>query len=253
MKVIETVSEFKKLRNEWREQKLSLGFVPTMGALHQGHISLLERAQKENARTAVSIFVNPTQFSDPKDLEKYPQPRERDLMMLQRAGVSAVFVPAPQEIYHDGYRFTVTESMLSGILCGPGRPGHFNGVLTVVMKLLHIAGADKAYFGEKDYQQLKLIQDMAAAFLMDTDIVACPTVREADGLAMSSRNARLTNEQRERAPLIRRALVNSNSTAEARAMLTEAGFDVEYVEEHWGRRFVATKLGDVRLIDNVAL
>ena len=252
MKVIETVSAFKSLRQEWRAQKLTLGFVPTMGALHQGHLSLLERARKENARSAVSLFVNPTQFNDPKDFEKYPQPRERDLMLLERAGVSAVFVPAPQEIYHDGYRFTVTESMLSALLCGPGRPGHFNGVLTVVLKLLNIAGAEHAYFGEKDFQQLKMIQDMAAAFFLDTKIVACPTVRERDGLAMSSRNLRLTPEQRQLAPQLFRVLTEASTPDEAAQQMNAAGFKVEYVEEHWGCRFVAATLGEVRLIDNVA-
>lgn len=249
MKIIESAAEFKA----FSKQGSSLGFVPTMGALHEGHMSLIARAQKENARTAVSIFVNPTQFNNPQDLEKYPRPMEKDLQMLRDAGVDAVFLPKADEIYADGYKFELREKEFSQVLCGPTRPGHFEGVLTIVMKLFNIVQPTKAYFGEKDYQQLRLIQDMAKTFFLDVEVVACPTLREADGLAMSSRNLLLTEEEREKAPLIYRLLSTAMTPKEIADELTLAGFKVDYVEEHWHRRFVAAFLGNVRLIDNVEL
>lgn len=250
MTVIKSAAEFKRERKQWGS---SLGFVPTMGALHAGHGSLIERARAECGRVAVSLFVNPTQFNDPKDFERYPRTLERDLELLSSQDVDAVFVPRPEDIYRNGFRFEVSENSLSGVLCGPKRPGHFTGVLTVVLKLLNIVGPSRAYFGEKDYQQLKLIQDMASALFLNCEIVACPTVREADGLAMSSRNALLSEEQRRIAPALYRILREAPDAAEAESRLSEAGFRVDYVEEHWGRRFAAALLGSVRLIDNVEL
>lgn len=232
---------------------MSVGFVPTMGALHAGHFSLIERSKNECDRTVVSIFVNPTQFNNPQDLEKYPRPIEQDLALLKSAGVGAVFLPRAEEMYADAYRFELREKELSRVLCGPTRPGHFEGVLTVVMKLFGIVSPSKAYFGEKDYQQLRLIKDMAAAFFLDTEVIACPTLREADGLAMSSRNLLLSAEHREKAALIYKLLAGPGTAGEVSAALTAAGFKVDYVEDHWGRRFVAAFLGNVRLIDNVEL
>lgn len=249
MKILETVAEVR----QWRETHKDVGFVPTMGALHAGHVSLIERAAKDCTQVMVSIFVNPTQFNDAKDLERYPRPQTEDLALLERTGATAVFLPRPQAIYNDHYRFEVREKELSQVLCGPTRPGHFAGVLTVVMKLLNIVQPQRAYFGEKDFQQLKLIQEMTQAFFMATEIVPCPTVRESDGLAMSSRNALLTVEQRKLAPTLYRILKAAPSVNEAESALTEVGFKVDYVEEQWGRRFVAAFLGEVRLIDNVAL
>ncbi len=251
LKIIETVSEFKRCRGEWRAQGLDIGFVPTMGALHQGHVSLIERAKQDCSRVVVSIFVNPTQFNDAKDFQNYPEPRAQDLELLERGEISAVFLPQRREIYQDECRFEIREKELSRVLCGRTRPGHFEGVLTVVMKLLGIVQPERAYFGEKDFQQLKLIQEMVSAFFLDTKIIPCPTVRESDGLAMSSRNTLLSPAQRELAPLLYRILTTAPTVAVASERLTEAGFKVDYVEEHWGRRFVAAFLGTVRLIDNV--
>jgi pantoate--beta-alanine ligase len=233
-----------------------VGFVPTMGALHDGHLSLIERAQAENDHVIVSVFVNPTQFNDPTDLEKYPRPIERDLELLRAAGVDVAFLPQPEEIYFDHYRFKVTENDFSKQLCGAHRPGHFDGVLTVVLKLFQLTRPDRAYFGEKDYQQLQLIKDMSAALFLDIDVIPCTTKRESDGLAMSSRNLRLTPEQREIAPKIYRVLralsTQQTDASGARRELEAAGFRVDYVEKHFGRWFAAAYLGDVRLIDNVA-
>jgi pantoate--beta-alanine ligase len=234
-----------------RGDGLSLGFVPTMGALHDGHLSLVERARRDNDRVAVSIFVNPTQYDDPADLERYPRPFAADLAACGRAGVDLVLAPDVDELYADGYRFKVTEAPLSGELEGAHRGGHFDGVLTVVLKLLNIVGADRAYFGEKDWQQLKLVSEMAAAFFLDTEIVACPTVREADGLAMSSRNALLTPDERALAPTLHRVLAGGGAVEEMRRRLEAAGFGVDYVERRGNRVLAAVRLGKVRLIDNV--
>jgi pantoate--beta-alanine ligase len=250
MKRLETHQEVAAWR---RSISAPVSFVPTMGALHQGHMSLVERAKENGAAVIVSIFVNPTQFNDPKDLQRYPRPLEQDLEMLEKAGVSAVFLPRAQEIYSDGYRFEVREKALSHVLCGPRRPGHFEGVLTVVMKLFLMVRPDRAYFGEKDYQQLRLIQDMAKAFFLGVEVVPVETMREPDGLAMSSRNLLLTPEHRERAPVLYRVLKTAPTAEAAAQELEQAGFRVDYVEEHWGRRFAAAFLGEVRLIDNVAL
>lgn len=262
MRIFENFSDWMSYRRgpEFSDQKRSegtLGFVPTMGALHEGHIELVRRSKGENAKTAVSIFVNPTQFNDPKDFEKYPKTFEADQAKLIAAGVDYLIYPSPEQMYPEGYkggsRYFVDEKEASTILCGAHRPGHFRGVLTVVMKLLNGVDADHAYFGEKDYQQMKLIQGMAESFFMKTRIVPCPTVREKDGLAMSSRNMRLSPAEREIAPRIYAELRSKKSFPEIRATLERDGFRVEYLEEHWGRRFIAAYLGEVRLIDNVQI
>src|SRR5262249_29466052 len=161
--------------------------VPTMGALHEGHLSLVKRSRVENDRTLVSIFVNPTQFDDPADFDAYPRTVKRDLALLEAAGVDFVLLPGAGDMYVDGFRYRVSEPEVSTILEGEHRPGHFGGMLTVVLKLLNIAAAERAYFGEKDWQQLSLVRGMADAFFLPTAIVACPTVRESTGLALSSR------------------------------------------------------------------
>ena len=232
------------------------GFVPTMGALHAGHLALLERARNENARAWVSLFVNPAQFNDGEDLRNYPRTPDQDLGLLREAGCELVFLPRENEIYPDGYQYRVVENDLSRRFEGAGRPGHFDGVLTVVMKLLLLARPERAYFGEKDYQQLQLVKGLARAFFLDTQIVPCALVREPDGLAMSSRNRRLTPTERARAPAIHRVLAASvamqRPAEEAAAELAREGFEVEYVADHDGRRLAAVRLGAVRLIDNVA-
>jgi pantoate--beta-alanine ligase len=230
----------------------SVGFVPTMGALHEGHLQLVKRSLSENQKTVVSIFVNPTQFNNPKDLEKYPRTLQADREKLESVGTDYLIYPTAEQMYPDHFRYSVDEKEQSLGLCGGTRPGHFKGVLTVVMKLFNGVDADRAYFGEKDYQQMCLVQGMTQAFFMKTKVVACPTVREKDGLAMSSRNARLTPEQREIAPLLFRELSSTDKNLQLiRERLENAGFKIDYLEEHEGRRFVAAFLGDVRIIDNV--
>jgi pantoate--beta-alanine ligase len=251
--VFDSVSEWRIQRRAQTQARRTLGFVPTMGALHEGHLSLVRRSRAENDLTLVSIFVNPTQFDDRADLERYPRTLDTDLAALRDEGVDFVILPREADLYADRYRYRVTENELSTVLEGAQRPGHFDGVLTVVLKLLHLAAAERAYFGEKDWQQLTLVRGMADAFFMPTEIVACATVREADGLAMSSRNLRLPPADRARAPRFYAAL-SSAPTAEAAAReLQASGFTVDYVEDRDGRRLGAVRLGGVRLIDNVSL
>ena len=243
---------------EWRERRRSLeghriGFVPTMGALHRGHASLVERCRQENQIVVASIFVNPTQFNDPKDLDRYPRTLDRDMTLLESLGVDEVFAPRALDLYPCGYRFRLEPADSTRLMEGAFRPGFLAGVMTVVLKLLNLVRPDRAYFGEKDYQQLKAVTEMAQEFFLPTEIVPCATVRETSGLAESSRNALLPPEARENAPGLYRALATAPTPSAARAMLEAEGFDVEYVEEHWGRRFAAAFLGGVRLIDNVPL
>lgn len=245
MKIFGTIEEWRNFRARMTEP---LGFVPTMGALHAGHASLVGRSVAENPHTLVSIFVNPTQFNDPTDLHKYPRTLEADMALLEEQNTDYLLLPTTDMLYPDGYRYRVTENAFSTELCGRHRPGHFDGVLTVVLKLLQLAKARNAYFGEKDYQQLRLVRNMAEAFFLDTVIVSCPTLREPDGLAMSSRNRRLSTEERAKAPLLYQALLTNN-----RSLLEREGFAVDYLEEHDGRRYVAASLGSVRLIDNVEI
>jgi len=242
-------------RRGYKRQGRSIGFVPTMGALHAGHLSLLERSRKENDLTVLSIYVNPTQFDNKEDLKNYPNTLDRDCELARTAGVDEILVPTFEQLYPDNYTYQISETKFSNTLCGAHRPGHFNGVLTVVMKLLQIVQAERSYFGEKDFQQLKLIEGMVAAFFLETTIVACPTVREKDGLAMSSRNVNLNASNRATAPNFHEILRGARSTNEARSQLVDLGFEVEYIEDlslSGGlRRFGAVKLGGVRLIDNV--
>jgi pantoate--beta-alanine ligase len=254
---ITKAEEWSQLCKALRVQTGSLGLVPTMGALHERHLSLVRRSRKENGATVVSIFVNPTQFDDPDDLAVYPQPLEHDLAVLEQEGADAVFLPTRQVLYPDDYTYRVSETALSRELCGAYRPGHFDGVLTVVLKLLLLTGADRAYFGEKDYQQYLLVEGLVRAFFLETQIVSCPLVREADGLALSSRNVRLTPQGRSKAPLLYRILRQYADPVEARRALMESGFTVDYVEDRQdlgdGRRLAAVHLDGVRLIDNVPL
>ena len=253
MNIVETVAEL--IEHRRGRGVGATGFVPTLGALHEAHVALVRRAKSENALAWASIFVNPAQFNDPGDLERYPRTVERDLDLLRSAGCDLVFLPRAGEIYRDGYRYRVTENELSLKLEGASRPGHFDGVLTVVLKLLLLTRPERAYFGEKDYQQLELVEGLVHAFFLDTQIVRCPTVREPDGLAMSSRNRLLTAAERERAPAFHRVLAASvaerKSPAETALALTREGFEVDYVADRDGRRLGAVRIGQVRLIDNV--
>ncbi|MCB1105637.1 MAG: pantoate--beta-alanine ligase [Opitutaceae bacterium] len=251
-KIVHTVMEWRALRSTHQAAGRIIGFVPTMGALHRGHASLIQAARQECDVVLASVFVNPTQFDEATDFDTYPRTLEADLALMEKAGVDTVFAPSVGEMYPNGRHYTVEEDTLSRELCGAHRPGHFTGVLTVVMKLLQIAGADRAYFGEKDWQQLQLIRGMAEAFFLETEIVGWPTVREADGLALSSRNVRLTPDERTLAPRFHAILQSAPDATTATEQLTTLGFRVDYVEDRPGRRLGAVRLGSTRLIDNVA-
>ena len=201
-----TVADFRAACDAVRQRGATLGFVPTMGALHAGHLHLVEVARRHAERVAVSIFVNPTQFGPNEDFERYPRNLERDVELLASAGADLVFAPTPAEMYPPGERTRVEVSVLSEHLCGPFRPGHFRGVATVVSKLFAVAGPCTAVFGRKDYQQLKIIERLARDLLLPVQVVGEPTVRDVDGLALSSRNAYLSAAERARALAIPRAL-----------------------------------------------
>ncbi len=247
MDILRDIASLKR----WRLNQSAVGFVPTMGALHDGHLSLVDQAQKDDMTVLVSIFVNPTQFNQASDLEAYPNTLDADLAALDQAGVAAVYLPDFDQVYPDGYRYQVNENTLSQQLCGAHRPGHFDGVLTVVMKLFNLVKPERAYFGEKDHQQLQLIQGMVAAFFMDIEVVACPIIRESDGLAMSSRNLRLTPEQRALAPQLHQTMASGVPIQQMKQRLSDLGFVVDYLESHGGRLYGAAFLGEIRLIDNV--
>lgn len=251
--LIENLSTWRTNSVEQKTAQLTVGFVPTMGALHEGHLSLVRRSRAENDRTVVSIFVNPTQFHDPTDLAQYPRTLDADLDMLRTEHVDYVLCPAEAELYRDRFRFRVTETELSRTLEGLHRPGHFDAVLTIVLKLLQIVSADRAYFGEKDWQQLQLVRGMVNAFFLPTAIVSCATVREPDGLALSSRNRRLAPADRKKAAQFFRVLSTTATPEAAVQALARDGFAVDYIEDLDGRRLGAVRLGGVRLIDNVML
>jgi pantoate--beta-alanine ligase len=244
--------------NQWRSLRKTLapstiGFVPTMGYLHEGHLSLCERARAENEICAASIFINPTQFNQSSDFEKYPQDLLRDQQLLTKIGVDYLLLPQAADMYPDQYSFQVTELELATSLEGKCRSGHFTGMLTVVLKLLNLVQATRAYFGEKDYQQYLLIKKMADALFLNTSIIACPTVRAHDGLAMSSRNVRLNQGQRIKAALFPKILRAAVSAELAHQSLISAGFLVDYVADQWSRRLAAVWLDEIRLIDNIEL
>ena len=276
-RVAATVAELRAVVAAWRAEGAGrVGVVPTMGYLHAGHMALAAAARARCARTVATIFVNPAQFGPSEDLAAYPRDLEGDLAKLGAAAVDAAFVPETAEMYPAGFATTVSVAGLSAGLCGAARPGHFDGVATVVAKLLLQCGADEAFFGEKDYQQLKVVERLARDLDIPTAIVPVPTVREADGLAVSSRNVRLTPAQRAAAPALFRALEAAarafargapaaEAEAAGRARLEGAGFDrIDYLEcrdaatlapvdrlEAPARALGAARLGAVRLIDNV--
>jgi pantoate--beta-alanine ligase len=278
MNVFHSVSDTRRWLAGVRSMGKSIGFVPTMGALHQGHLDLIKRARRENDINGCSIFVNPIQFNNPEDLIKYPRPIEEDLRLLKEAGCDLVFIPSVEEMYPEPVTKKYDFGPLERVMEGAHRPGHFNGVAVVVEKLFDIFGPDRAYFGEKDFQQLRIIQSLVKMENIPVEIVPCPTVREADGLAMSSRNRRLSAEERAIAPSIYKALLNAKDLANkypvaevkkiSIAMLESKGFRVDYFEisdtetlqpvEKWEETSsviacVAAFLGSVRLIDNMIL
>lgn len=209
MLIVQTIAELKACLNGEREQGHSVGLVPTMGALHAGHASLVERSVKENDVTVVSIFLNPTQFNDKKDLERYPRTLEADCELLEKCGAQVVFAPSVEEVYPEPdtrvFSYPPTDSVMEGAF----RPGHFNGVCQIVSKLFDYVEPDHAYFGEKDYQQICVIRRMVEDLKMDINIVACPVIREESGLARSSRNTLLSDEERQLAAHIYRVLSES--------------------------------------------
>lgn len=204
--IIYTIPEIRKYVKAWKEEGLSIGFVPTMGFLHEGHKSLIERAVKENDRVIVSDFVNPTQFGPKEDLKTYPRDLDRDSQLCEQAGASLLFCPSPEEMYSEDYTTYVNMEQLSEELCGKSRPNHFRGVCTVVTKLFHIVTPHCAYFGKKDAQQLAIIQRMVRDLNFDIKIVGCPIIREEDGLAKSSRNTYLNPHERKAALVLSQAL-----------------------------------------------
>ena len=276
MEIIRTVAELKaKLDNA--RQKGSVGLVPTMGALHAGHLSLIERARRENDFVVVSVFVNPTQFNNPADLATYPRTEEADFSLLRSAGVDFAFIPSVEEIYPEEDTRVFDLGPVAEVMEGAMRPGHFNGVAQIVSKLFDFTRPTRAYFGEKDFQQIAVIRRMVELEGFDLEIVDCPIKREADGLAMSSRNVRLTPEQRAIAPAIHRTLEGSLSWARdhsveqtKRYVIDELNslphLKVEYYEivdaltmqpiADWNESAgpvgcVTVFCGDVRLIDNI--
>jgi pantoate--beta-alanine ligase len=252
MNVCTRLEAWRAVRNspDWAGKKI--GFVPTMGALHAGHVALLKQARSENERVVLSIFVNPTQFNDPSDLAKYPRPFEADVA-LATPYVDAIVAPTAEEFYPDRYRYRVTETELSRRWEGAHRPGHFDGVLTVVLKLFNLVQPTRAYFGEKDWQQLQLVRGMVESLLLPIEIVACPTVRDPDGLAMSSRNVRLSPLGRAHAAAFPKMLRTAPDAVTAATKLRSRGFEVDYVEDTDGVRLGAVRLEGVRLIDNTRI
>jgi len=279
MQTFTTILSLQQRIAELKQSGKSIGFVPTMGALHQGHLALMQKARQENDLLVVSIFVNPIQFNNPADLEKYPRTLEKDKQLLQSVNCDLLFAPDVKEMYPEPDKTVYHFGKLATVLEGAFRPGHFNGVAIVVKKLFEIVNPDKAYFGEKDFQQLAIIQSLVTQQKLSVTIVPCPTTREADGLAMSSRNMRLSPDERAIAPKINSilqktvSLRNVLSPSEMEQYAQQAfneiqAFDLEYVNiaddaelqpfEHWNdvsgaRIFVALQLGKVRLIDNVRI
>jgi pantoate--beta-alanine ligase len=276
MIVIETIADMSYLRSNLKEP---VGFVPTMGYLHEGHMSLVRKARAENKTVVASIYVNPTQFGPKEDLSKYPRDLPRDLAMLDNEGVNAVFFPSDKEMYPAGYDTWVTVENLTKPLEGEVRPTHFRGVTTVVTKLFNIVRPTRAYFGQKDAQQALVIKKMAADLNMNLKVIVCPTIREADGLAMSSRNVYLTPEQRKAAPVLNKSLQLAKSLfdggeKDATAILAkmtaliqkEPLGKIDYISisgtqtlaelksvEKSALVSMAVKFGNTRLIDNIIL
>jgi len=279
MFIAQTKAELSSHAQAWQKENLRIALVPTMGSLHEGHLSLVRIAKKQADKVIVSIFVNPTQFGPQEDLAAYPRNEARDRSLCEQEGVDAVFLPTPAEMYAPDASVTLMESTLSKTLCGRTRPSHFQGVLTVVNKLFNIARADVAVFGMKDAQQLAIIRRMVRDLDMPVKIIPAPIVREADGLAMSSRNAYLTPEQRQQALCLRRALdfaevawVQGNTPldpviSKMRTLIEETpGTEIDYINAvdsdtlapvsklHAGVLIaVAVKIGHTRLIDNIVL
>lgn len=280
MLIFHTVQHLQNYLDQQKQKGLSTGFVPTMGALHQGHLSLIGQSKKVTDLTICSIFVNPTQFNDPKDFEKYPVTTGTDIELLLKAGVQVLFLPSVKEIYPNGTnkRLHYDLGFLETVLEGKYRPGHFQGVYQVMHRLLSIVKADHLFMGQKDYQQCMVIDHLISTEQIPTKLHIAPTLRETDGLAMSSRNVRLTKEQRQTAVAISQTLTDMKKQLRpgsllkmkenATAFLASKGFKVDYTEiahaktleliDNWNGNdplvaLIAAYLGEVRLIDNMVL
>lgn len=274
--IIRTLPDMRVRTAAWKAAGDRIGIVPTMGALHQGHLSLVEAAKKTCDRVVVWIFVNPKQFNNASDLENYPRTEHDDAVKLAPYDVDTIYVPDVDQVYPNGFATNVSVSGLTDVLCGADRPGHFDGVATVVSKIFLQTGADEAFFGEKDFQQLQVVRRMAADLDIPITVTACPTVREPSGLALSSRNLRLSVDGAKRATAIidtlqgmaaalRDGAAMDDLTGPARDQLSQAGFtDIAYLElraeddlslldrpSRPARLFAAAWLEDVRLIDNI--
>lgn len=278
MRVVKTISELKSLISGYKQENKTVGLVPTMGALHAGHKSLVDRARKENDIVVVSVFVNPTQFNNKQDLVTYPRTEERDCALLEAAGCDVVFMPAVEEVYPEPDNRQFDLGAVAEVMEGAHRPGHFNGVAQIVSKLFGFVEPDRAYFGEKDFQQIAVIRKMVQLEGFKLQIVACPIKREDDGLALSSRNVRLTAEQRQLAPNIYRVLKESCNFAKSHTVAETEKFvvdslnalpqmEVEYYSivdaltmqpvSDWAEAdsitgCITVYCGEVRLIDNIA-
>jgi pantoate--beta-alanine ligase len=277
LKVYYSLSEFKEFRKSI-DGKISVGFVPTMGALHQGHISLIEQAKKQCDLVICSIFVNPTQFNNPSDLQKYPRTLDADISLLKNAGTDILFAPEKEEMYAEKHFLTFDFGELERTMEGEFRPGHFNGVATIVSKLFHIVKPNFAFFGQKDLQQVAIIKDLTKALDFDLEIVRCPTIRNEKGLALSSRNSRLTAEELEQASILYQAqnavieALRSGKTVEESIIngtnffQKTMNYAPEYLKVVWADTLkdyknetanaelavcIATPFGQVRLIDNI--
>ena len=277
MKIVKGINELKGYLVDSKRNGKRVGLVPTMGALHKGHLSLVERCVRENDICVVSVFVNPTQFNDKHDLETYPRTLEADCALLESAGCDFVFAPSVEEMYPEPDTRTFDFGTVMQVMEGAKRPGHFNGVAQVVSKLFYIVEPDNAYFGEKDFQQIAVIRAMVKQLQIPVQINACPIVREADGLALSSRNTRLTPALRQKAPLIARTLQESKALAATKSVRevidyvvntlnADPDLEVEYYEIVDGDSLVSIQdwkdtsyavgcvtvyCGEVRLIDNI--
>ena len=214
MKIVSTVNDVRSTVKEWKKNGLKVGLVPTMGFLHEGHLSLIKKAVAENDKVIVSVFVNPTQFGPNEDFEEYPRDLNKDAALCEEAGADLIFHPEPEEMYPDGFCSSVNMTGLTDALCGKSRPIHFQGVCTVVSKLFNIAAPDNAYFGEKDAQQLAIIKRMVKDLNFDIKITGCPIIREEDGLAKSSRNTYLNPEERQAALVLSKAVKCGRSLVE---------------------------------------
>ena len=245
MDIATTVKEVREQVKAWRKEGKTVGFVPTMGYLHEGHESLIKRAVAENDAVVVSIFVNPMQFGPTEDLASYPRDLEADSKLVEAAGAKLIFHPEPEEMYEEGYCSYVDMNGLTNALCGLSRPVHFRGVCTVVNKLFNIVKPDRAYFGEKDAQQLAVVKRMVKDLNMDIEIVGCPIIREADGLAKSSRNTYLSPESR------KQAVVLSKSIFMARKMIEDGERDAEKVKKAMRELIESEPLTDIDYVEIV--